>query len=224
LINKFQPKSVGLICVSSPYGTAACNADQIVLLEDNVALQARVTSGITSTDESVQAQAMLGSSLVIDEGFPGPIQLDIETMNNDGLNIPVSAGASVQYSTAGLSPAQLSNLYGYADCVPADYTSKLGKQVESAFMAKLKFPMGGYTAHFFDATMMAAKAAELAKSPSPAKIAKELRTMTYQGICSTYQNLPGGSQILVHQVAIVTPTSNGGWTILKTVKLGVTVG
>src|SRR5665213_2457738 len=196
LVTKFKPAKAGLICVSAPYGTANCNADEITLLKDNVAVVNRVTTGYTSTDESTQAQAMLGANLVLDEGYPGPIQLDIEAMSNEGLNIPVSASASVQYATAGLSQEPLANEYGFADCVPQDFTSKLGKMVESDFVATMKKPMGGFTAHFFDAALMAAKAAELAKSPAPAKISAELKTMKYVGICSTYQSLKGGSQIM----------------------------
>ena len=225
LVNKFKPTKVGLICVSSPYGTANCNADQIALIKDNVTVVNRVTAGITSTDESTEAQAMLGANLVLDEGFPGPIQLDIEAMTNEGLVVPVSASASVAYATAGLTPAELALEYGFADCVPQNWTSQFGKQIYSEYEAKMNnAPMSGFTAHIFDATLMAAKAAELAKSPSPAKIGTELRTMKYVGLCSTYQSLKGGSQIMVHQAEIVQPTPTGGWTVLQTVPEGTSIG
>lgn len=186
LINKYHPKSVGLICVSDPYGANGCNADAAVINAQKLHIVNRVDSGLTSTNETTQASAMRGADIVLDEGFPGPITLDIRAMEAAGMNIPVSAGASAAYTAPGLTAAQRPLLYGSADCVPPDFTAP-ASSVEAKFVAKFGQPMQGFVAEYYDGIMMIAKAAELAHSSDPKEIADELRTMTYQGICSTYK-------------------------------------
>jgi branched-chain amino acid transport system substrate-binding protein len=213
LVDKFKPATAGLICVSDPFGTANCNADAKVLDSNRVKIVGRVVSGITSTDETTQAQAMRGADIVLDEGYPGPIVLDVKAMTAEGLNVPVSAGASIAYATQGLTSSQLSRLYGYADCLPETFTSPPGSTVEAQYVAKMHQPMGGYTAHFYDAVMMVAQAARLAGSPDPKKIAAELRTMSYKGICSTYQ--AHQYQIMAKSADITQPRGSNGFVVVK---------
>ena len=213
LVDKFKPATAGLICVSDPFGTANCDADAKVLASNRVKIVARVVSGITSTDETTQAQAMRGADIVLDEGYPGPIVLDVKAMTAEGLNVPVSAGASIAYATQGLTSSQLSRLYGYADCLPATFTSPPGSTVEAQYVAKMHQPMGGYTAHFYDAVIMVAQAARRAGSPDPNKIAAELRTMSYQGICSAYQ--AHQYQIMVKSADITQPRGSNGFVVVK---------
>ena len=217
MLKHFHAKSVGLICVDATYGTTACDQDEAAIAAAGATTVARVQSQITSTNESTQAEAMLGSQIVDDEGYPGVIQLDLEAMDAEGLTVPISAGGSLAYATGGLTATQVTQLYGYADCLPQYFTTALGKTVEANFLAKYGSPLGGYTAHFWDAVLMAAQAAKLAGSDNPSAIAKELRTMTYVGICSTYH--AGSYQNMVNAVDVVHATSLTGFSIVAKVPL-----
>jgi branched-chain amino acid transport system substrate-binding protein len=217
MLKNFKAKSVGLICVDATYGTTACDQDEAAIAAAGATTVARVQSQITSTDESTQAEAMLGSQIVDDEGYPGVIQLDLQAMDAEGLTVPISAGGSIAYATGGLDASQLNQLYGYADCLPVDFTSALGKTVESQFLAKFGSPLGGYTAHFWDAVLMAGQAAKDADSPAPSAIKKELRTMTYKGICSTYH--AGSYQNMVNSVEVIHATSATTFSVVANVPL-----
>jgi ABC-type branched-subunit amino acid transport system substrate-binding protein len=217
MIKHFHATTAGEICVAAAYGTDNCAEDTTAISAANVKLIASVQSQITSTDESTQAEAMLGSQIVLDEGYPGVIQLDLQAMDAEGLTVPVSAGASIAYATGGLSTSQLGQLYGSADCLPQNFTSTLGKYVESTFLKKYGQPLGGYTAHFWDSVLMAVQAAKNAKSPAPNGIKKQLRTMTYKGICSTYHS--GTYQDMVHSVDIIQPVTATTFKIIAPVPL-----
>ena len=217
MLKQFHATTAGLICVDATYGTDSCDQDEAAIAKAGATTVARVQSQITSTNESTQAEAMLGSGIVLDEGYPGVIQLDLQAMDAEGLTVPISAGGSIAYATGGLTPTQVTQLYGYADCLPTDFTSPLGKYVESTFLAKYGSPLGGYTAHFWDAVLMAAQAATDAGSPSPSAIAKELRTMTYQGICSTYH--AGPIQNMVNSVKVIHATSATSFSVVANVPL-----
>jgi branched-chain amino acid transport system substrate-binding protein len=217
MLKHFNATKAGLICVNATYGTDACDQDQKAITAAGASTVARVQSQITSTNESTQAQAMLGSGIVSDEGYPGVIQLDLEAMDAEGLTVPISAGGSIAYATGGLTATQLNQLYGYADCLPVNFTSSLGKTVESQFSKKYGSPLGGYTAHFWDAVLMAAQAAKNAGSPAPGAIKKQLRTMTFQGICSTYH--AGSYQNMVNSVDVIHATSATTFSVVAKVPL-----
>jgi ABC-type branched-subunit amino acid transport system substrate-binding protein len=202
-----HPQAIGLICVTSPFGQANCDQDEAVIKQAGIRIVNRVSAQPTSTNETTQAQAMRGADLVLDEGFPGPIVLDIKAMAAAGIDVPVSAGASVVYSTTGLSQAELSRLYGFADCLPQDFTTPPGSTVESDFVAMFHSAMSGYGAHYYDAVMMLAKAAEAAGSPDPTKIATELRTMAYQGICGPLH--ADNVQAMSHSIVVIQAQPDG---------------
>jgi ABC-type branched-subunit amino acid transport system substrate-binding protein len=217
MLKHFNATSAGMICVDATYGTTACDQDAKAIAAAGATVTSRVQSQITSTDESTQAEAMLGSKIVLDEGYPGVIQLDLQAMDAEGLDVPISAGGSLAYATGGLSATQVTQLYGYADCLPQDFTSALGKTVESKFLKKYGSALGGYTAHFWDAVLMSAQAAKDVGSSSPSAIAKKLRTMTYQGICSTYH--AGSYQNMVNSVDVVHATSTTSFSVVAKVPL-----
>jgi ABC-type branched-subunit amino acid transport system substrate-binding protein len=217
MIQHFHAKSVGLICDDNAYGTNSCDSDAKSITAASATLVKRVVSPITSTDESTEAQAMLGSDIVSDEGYPAVIQLDVKSMDAEGLNVPVSAGGSLAYTTGGLSASVLSQLYGYADCVPAAWTSTLGKYVESTFLKKYGSPLGGYTAHLWDSILMAAQASKNAGSQNPVAIKKQLRKINFKGVCSDYYS--GPFQNMVHSVDVIQPITDTTFKVLEAVKL-----
>lgn len=217
LMKKYHATKVGLICVAGTFGTDNCDADQAAIKAAGGTVIARVTSSPTSTNETTEAAAMQGAQLVLDEGYPAPIIEDIKAMAADGINVPVSGGASASFAaqSGGLTSTQLGDFYGFEDCNPASSSKPAAQNLVKAIKSESGITANFIDAELYDSVMMLAKAAEAAHSVTPAAIAKQLRKLTYSGICTKYHS--GHLQIMNDSTGIVSFANGVGGKIVASV-------
>lgn len=220
-VTKFKVRKAGLICVNSPYGTNGCDAIEKVLKDNKVQIVARRTSEPTATDMTSQVRAMRGADVVFDQTYPSTVGLAANQLIENGITAKhfdaASAGYAVQAGTIKKNSKALANLYSVNDCLPSsDQRSSVQAWVRSYKQRYGDTPNYG-AAETYDAVMFFASAVKKAGSTDPAAIDDAMRSITYDGICTSYKS--DAHQDLHHGAVMASYNPDGTAHILQTVTI-----
>jgi branched-chain amino acid transport system substrate-binding protein len=217
---KPKPKRVGLLCVENPFGTGGCAEAKRVLEQKRIDVSVERTNASTATDLTEQALAMEDVDVVMDFNFPNPLAVFAKQLIDNGIDIPhvdgASAGISVQ--AGAITGKAATNLTGVDDCVPT--LDKRGKVKRWVRQYRDKFDADPLynAAESYDAVQMFYAAVQQAGSTDPAAVIEALRSLEYNGICTTYKT--DDTNVLNHAADLIKFDANGKKRIVKHFTLG----
>jgi branched-chain amino acid transport system substrate-binding protein len=217
---KPKPKKVGLLCVENPFGTGGCAEAKRVLERKRIDVAVERTNSSTATDLTEQALAMEDVDVVMDFNFPNPLAVFSKQLIDNGIDIPhvdgASAGISVQ--SGAITGKAATNLTGVDDCVPTlDKRAKVKKWVKQ-YRDKFDADPQYNAAEAYDAVQMFYAAAQKAGSTDRAAIIEALKSLEYNGICTTYK--ADDTNVLNHSADLIKFDANGKKKIVKHFTLG----
>jgi len=217
---KPKPKKVGLLCVDNPFGTSGCAEAKRVLQRQKIKVSVERTNPSTATDLTEQALAMENVDAVMDFNFPNPLAVFAKQLIDNGINIPhvdgASAGISVQ--SGAIRGKAATNLTGVDDCVPTKDTRAKVKKWVKQYRAKFNTDPQYNAAETYDAVQMFYAAVKKAGSTDPAAVISALRSLDYDGICTTYK--ADDTNVLNHDSDLIKFDANGGKKIVKHFTVG----
>jgi branched-chain amino acid transport system substrate-binding protein len=217
---KPKPKRVGLQCVDNPFGTSGCAEAKRVLEKERIRVTVQRTNTTSATDLTEQAIAMEDVNVVMDFNFPNPLGVFAKQLIDNGVDVPhvdgASAGIAVQ--SGAVRGKAASNLTGVDDCVPTkDKRPKVKKWVK-AYRKKFGADPQYNAAETYDAVRMFNAAVKKARSTDPAAVIRELKALSYNGICTKYR--ADSTNVLNHAADLVKFDANGAKKKVKHFTVG----
>jgi ABC-type branched-subunit amino acid transport system substrate-binding protein len=147
--------------------------------------------------------------------FPNPFGVLDNQMQQNGLNVPLLGGASLNLAKESGAITKLDNLTVIDDCVPDIIKTKVAKKFTAAYKAAYGYAPNYASAQVYDAFHMAANAVDKA-GHDPLKIVKALSGTVYDGVC-TYKN--DKNNVLSNSVTLYKYNADGSKKFLKTYPL-----
>ena len=219
IINELKKKKIGLSCVEQPFGQQGCDDAAAKIKELGGEVVARETNATTASDLTAQVLSYKskGAEAILGFNFPNPMVVLANQLADNGVNIPLFGGSSagIGVASGSIKPTALANLWGTDDCAPAALADPVSKTFADAYTAKYgkALPGTGYTAaEAYDGVKMAAAAIVQAKSTDPKLVAAALRTISYKGVCATYQANAGQG---MHTGTVVEQFDSKGIPVIK---------
>ena len=203
-------KNIGLLCANIAFGTQGCDAAAKAIEANGAKVVGREVNETTDTDLTAKVIALKNKNPdgILAFTFPNNLAVFYNQAADNGLNVPIFGGSSAGLIVGTVKSNARANVWGTDDCVPAsdaatkDWVAKYEKKFNK------KMSGSGYAiAEAYDSIGMAVQAAKTANSLDPKKIADQLRSQTYKGICETYKADPG--QGLHHTTHVVQFDANG---------------
>jgi branched-chain amino acid transport system substrate-binding protein len=203
-------KRIALLCANNAFGTSGCDAAAAAAEDEGVEIVARESNETTDTDLTAKVTAIKNSNpdVVIAATFPNNLAVFYNQAADADLNVPIFGGSSAGLIQAALNADSRANAWGTDDCVPASDpdTAEWKAKYEEKFGKKM-IGSGYAVAEAYDALMFSVKAIEEAGSTDPDAVAEAMRTLEYDGVCTTYKADAG--QGLHHATDIVKFDAEG---------------
>jgi branched-chain amino acid transport system substrate-binding protein len=213
-------QKVGLNIVQTSFGSTAQQAiNNTAKKYPKCKIVTTQTNSATATDltQQVLAYKDAGVDGVITANVPNPTGVLINQMRQNGLNVPIVGGASVNLAKdSNALTAGVSNLYVVDDCVPDLGKSKAEKQFTKAYEAAYSYPPNYASAQVYDAFHMAANVIEKTGSHDYAKINKAMGAMVYDGICDYKIDK---NNVLANSVTLYKYKDDGSKSLIKVIPL-----
>jgi branched-chain amino acid transport system substrate-binding protein len=146
--------------------------------------------------------------VVLASTFPNNLAVFFNQAADAGLDVPIFGGSSAGLIQAALNEKSRANAWGTDDCVPASDPG--AAEWKAAYEKKFNKTMigSGYAvAEAYDALIFAVEAIKSAGSTDPDAVAEAMRTLEYDGVCTTYKADAG--QGLHHATDIVKFNADG---------------
>lgn len=222
MADELDAKRIGLLCANNAFGTTGCDAAAAAAEDAGVEIVARESNEVTDTDLTAKVTALKNANpdAVLTFTFPNPLVVLYKQALTAGLDVPIYGHSSAGLIMGALSDAERANAWGSDDCVPVTNPDKA--DWVSAYETKFNKKMlgSGYAvAEAYDSVMLVAEAVKQAGSTDHAAVAEALRTMEYEGVCTTYKADEG--QGLHHSVDIDQFDTDGVAHSRKTVAVDV---
>lgn len=212
MVKTMKLRKIGLMGTNDSYGTAGVTAATNQLKKLNLNPFATALYSPIATDLTQQVLQMQGADGIFDWGYPNPLAVQVNELQQNHMDIPTMAPASLNtiIEGGGIKGAALNNAYAVEPCDPLDASSspQLSKFVKEFKKAYGSAPTSQNGAWSYDAVQIAAAAVAKAKSLDPQKINSALGILTYSGGCSTYHADPAHD--MAHQAVIARYNSAGG--------------
>ena len=217
-------KNIGLVCATQPFGVQSCDAAKPAIEAAGAKVGSRQDTDVSATNLTTQVLAMknAGVDAVLAFQFPNVIPVLANQMVENGLNVPVLAGASagLGVATKNVKPDALKILYGLDDCAPA--SEDRAKEFAAAYRAKYNLEPGYAAAESYDSIYMIAAAITKAGKLDKKAIADALRQTDYKGACDDYKTDAG--QGLHHRAVFETFNAQGVPQVTKQVAIPAPAG
>src|SRR5690606_34442589 len=188
-VEELDAKRIALLCANNAFGTTGCDAAAEAIEAAGAEVVARESNETTDTDLTAKVTAIKNQNpdVVLTFTFPNNLAVFYKQAADNGLNVPIFGGSSAGLVMGALDAKARANAWGTDDCVPASdpdaaewkerYESKFGKTMVGS---------GYAVAEAYDALMLAVEAIKTAGSTEPDAVAEALRTLEYDGVCTTY--------------------------------------
>jgi branched-chain amino acid transport system substrate-binding protein len=211
-------KKIGLTLVNTAFGpTAQGVIDRNISKYPGCKVVTSQTNSATATDMTQQALAFKNAEVdgIISANFPGPIGVLVNQLRQNGVNVPVLGGATLNLAKEANSITSLQDLVVVDDCVPDLDKTKQAKKFVKAYNDEFGYVPNYASAQVYDAVHMAANAVAKA-GHDPVKINKALAGTQYDGVCD-YTN--DKNNVLAQSVTFYRYNDDGSKKFLKTYQL-----
>jgi branched-chain amino acid transport system substrate-binding protein len=213
-------KKIGLTLVNTAFGPTVQNVINRELPNYKGCQVVTVqTNSATATDMTQQALAFKNAGVdgIISANFPGPIGVLVNQLRQNGVNVPVLGGATLNIAKDSNSiTTGLQDLVVVDDCVPDIDKTKVAKQFTKAYINEFGYSPNYASAQVYDAVHMAANAVEKAGGHDHVKIIKALAGTQHDGACD-YTN--DKNNVLAQSVTFYRYNDDGSKKFLKTYQL-----
>jgi len=209
---------VGYLGVQTAFGPTGQQAFEGVAKKfPNCKIVSSQTNSTTATDLTQQVLAFKNAGVdgIVSANFPAPFGVLVNQLKQNGVNVPVLGGASLNLAKEANSiQAGLDNLYVIDDCVPDLIKTKTAKKFVSDYKAKYGYVPNYASAQVYDAFHMAANAVEKAGSHDHAALIKAMTATDYTtgGVCS-YKN--DKNNVLGDSVTLYKYNADGSKKLIK---------
>lgn len=213
-------KKIGLTLVNTAFGpTVQSVIDRNIGKYPGCKVVTSQTNSATAIDMTQQALAFKDAGVdgIISANFPGPIGVLVNQLRQNGVNVPVLGGATLNLAKdANSITTGLDNLVVVDDCVPDLDKTKQAKKFVKAYESQFGYTPNYASAQVYDAVHMAANAVEKSGGHDYAKINKALAGTQYDGVCD-YTN--DKNNVLAQSVTFYRYNDDGSKKFLKTYQL-----
>jgi branched-chain amino acid transport system substrate-binding protein len=212
-------KKIGLTLVNTAFGpTVQGVIDRNIGKYPGCKVVTSQTNSATASDMTQQALAFKDAGVdgIISANFPGPIGVLVNQLRQNGVNVPVLGGATLNLAKEANSiTTGLQDLVVVDDCVPDLDKTKQAKKFVKAYEDEFGYTPNYASAQVYDAVHMTANAVEKA-GHDPVKINKALAGTQYDGVCD-YTN--DRNNVLAQSVTFYRYNDDGSKKFLKTYQL-----
>ena len=212
-------KKIGLTLVNTAFGPTVQNViDRNIGKYPGCKVVTSQTNSATAVDMTQQALAFKDAGVdgIISANFPGPIGVLVNQLRQNGVNVPILGGATLNLAKEANSiTSGLQDLVVVDDCVPDLDKTKQAKKFVKAYEDEFGYIPNYASAQVYDAVHMAANAVAKA-GHDHAKINKALAGTQYDGVCD-YTN--DKNNVLAQSVTFYRYNDDGSKKFLKTYQL-----
>jgi branched-chain amino acid transport system substrate-binding protein len=212
-------KKIGLTLVNTAFGpTVQSVIDRNIGKYPGCKVVTSQTNSATASDMTQQALAFKDAGVdgIISANFPGPIGVLVNQLRQNGVNVPVLGGATLNLAKdANSITTGLQDLVVVDDCVPDLDKTKQAKKFVKAYEDEFGYTPNYASAQVYDAVHMTANAVAKAGHDYP-KINKALAGTQYDGVCD-YTN--DRNNVLAQSVTFYRYNDDGSKKFLKTYQL-----
>jgi len=215
LVRTLGKKKVGLMGYTTQFGSVAVKAATQQLQAMGLKACAKATiATYTPTTLTQQVLAMKTCNAILDASYPNVNALELRQALQNGITVPtiMDGGLTIAETEKLVTGAAITNAYAKADCNTLAATKPM-TNYRTAYEAAYGGTVPNYlSAITYDATLMAAAAAQKAGKLTKTALNKAVGSIDFQGgICQkNYQS--DGRHTLIHTNDILKFKSDGTWT------------
>lgn len=203
LARKLGAKRIGILATDETFGRVSAENSLKAIKDAGLKVGAVRYVPPTATDLTGPLLDLRESDVILSWTFPNVLALQMNQMQQNGMDAPVISGNSGPLVVANklATGAAVENLYAVTPCAPALGSAREGREFAAEYRKKHETTPTASATQAYDAVRILAAAMERAKTTSDhAKIAQALRDQEWRdGACAAvYQS--DGAQFLGHQM------------------------